>query len=299
MSLVRTFEVTVPGTNEPLHVKGAELRGSGHTFTECADGIWDLTRPDRREALDTFALAYARVRAAEQRELTPEEVRSLPSIHATHPLAGMWEQRAASFARFKKKLHTTSPGVMVDIGAGCGWLSADLSRAGWTAAAVDVTVDGGDGLAAARHHDVDLFTARAEMAALPFAANSMDLAVFNAALHYAANVKDALREAHRVVRPGGVVAVLDSPVFKNPVAGHKMVREFEEHSRVSLGIEAAPLEGPGFVTEDDLSPFDFDRDDAEHRRSLSGQIHKHVGALRARREVATRPLLISRIGEPS
>jgi len=188
---------------------------------------------------------------------------------------------------------------MVDIGAGCGWLAAHFVAKGWTAAAVDVTVSGGDGLAAARHHDAELLLARAEMQALPFATNSLDLAVFNAALHYAASVPQALSEAHRVVRPGGIVAVLDSPVFKKSSAGEQMVREFEEHSRNTLGVPAAPLEGPGFVTHDDLDSFPFTPSGDTTRTSLSGELRKRLGALRAGRETATRPLLISRIGAPS
>jgi len=298
MTETLTFSLTAPGTDTALHLDGVTLRGSGESFGQCRDGIWDLTLESRRDTLDAFATAYAKVRVAEHRELTAAEVRSLPSINPSHPLSGMWSQRAASFERFKNAVADEAPGRLVDIGAGCGWLSAAMTVNGWSAAAVDVTVDGGDGLEAALHHDAKLFLARAEMAALPFASNSIDLAVFNASLHYAGSVRAALTEAQRVVRPGGLVAVLDSPVFNKPEAGHKMVEEFERHSREQLGVDAAPLEGPGFVSDNDLAPFAFTRDDSD-AATISGRVHKRIGALKARREIASRPLLISRIGDPT
>ena len=293
-----TFCLTEPGTDNLLDLDGVTLRGTAQTYGQFAEGIWDLARPFRRVTLDAFAEAYAKVRVAEHRELSAEEVRSLPFIDPSHPLASMWSQRATSFDRFSCAIDKEAPGRVVDIGAGCAWLAAALTRGGWAAAAVDVTVHGGDGLAAARHHDVSLLLARAEMAALPFATNSIDLAVFNASLHYAANVQSALTEAVRVVRPGGLVAVLDSPVFKNADAGHKMVEEFQRHSRDQLGVDAAPLEGPGFVTHHDLTPFAFTRDDGD-TVTLSAKLHKRLGALKARRETASRPLLFTRIGDPS
>lgn len=184
---------------------------------------------------------------------------------------------------------------MVDIGAGCGWLAADLARRGWRCAAIDVTVDGGDGLATARHHDADLFLARAEMEALPFASSSVGLAVFNASLHYAGNVRAALDEAARIVRPGGRVVVLDSPVFSDPESGAAMVRELAAHLMDTVGQAAAEHEGPGYVTTADITALPFHRIDQS--TGLRRRLHQWRGARRAGRETASRPLLIATIGE--
>ena len=43
---------------------------------------------------------------------------------------------------------------------------------------------------------------------LPIAAASVDLVVFDAALHHSRNIWTTLRECHRVLRPGGAVAAL-------------------------------------------------------------------------------------------
>jgi len=292
-----TFSLTEPGTDVPLVERAAQLVGAGATFGQVGEGIWDLIRPERRPVLDRFAADYAAVRAAESRELSAAQVQTLPLIDDNHPLAGMWRERAASHARFKSTIRAVPAGSALDIGAGCGWLAADLARSGWCAAAVDVTVDGGDGLAAARYHNAELLLARAEMQALPFASNSVDLAVFNASLHYAADVSDALVEAARVVRPGGSVVVLDSPVFSDPAAGRSMVDEFVVHSETTLGLRAAQHEGKGFVTEDDLLGHGLAPVHADGR--LRRRVHQWRGARKAGRETATRPLLVATIGDLS
>lgn len=290
-----TFTLTVPGTDIPLVEAEGRLMADGVAFGRASDGVWSLVRHERLPVLDRFAAQYSAVRQAEQRALTPQQIRSLPEIDADHPLAAMWEQRAESYERFRRLTAHRRPGSVLDIGAGCGWLAAHLTRAGWNAAAVDVTVDGGDGLGDARHHRVDMLLARAEMEALPFASSSVDLAVFNAALHYAGDPATALAEAARVVRPGGTVAVLDSPVFCDASAGEAMVAEFAEHVRRTHDVEPATHEGRGFLVRADFEGLAFERVDAVG--GVRARLHRWRGAHRAGRETAVRPLFIATIGE--
>jgi len=290
-----TFILTVPGTEVELAERDHGLVADEWVFTSAGGGIWDLIRPERSAAFATFAEDYAAVRSAEHRDMTPGEIQKLPTVRPDHPLADMWQQRAASHQRFTSALADIKPGCALDIGAGCGWLAADLARKGWQAAAIDVTIDGGDGLSAARHHGAQLLLARAEMEALPFKANSIDLAVFNASLHYAGCAGTALSESARVVRPGGFVVVLDSPIFADPTAGHAMVQEFAAHTIATLGLEAAEHAGPGFLSEADLDSLDFRQVDPPKR--LRSRLHQWRGARRLGREAASRPLLIAKIGD--
>ena len=289
-----TFAVTAPGTDLLLAEQGHELVTGDQRFGLACPGVWDLLQPHRRPALDQFAADYAAVRIAEHRELTAAEVQTLPIVDPDHPLAEMWDQRARTFEQFCAAIAHVEPGHVIDIGAGCGWLAAHLANAGWQAAAIDVTVEGGDGLAAARYHSTEIFLARAEMQVLPFASDTIDLAVFNASLHYAADVSQALREAVRVVRPGGLLGVIDSPVFRDPTAGRAMVDEFDLHAKRSYGLPAAKLEGPGYVTESDLGALDLEQIDPT--RGVRKRLHQWRGARRAGRETATRPLMIATIG---
>lgn len=293
------FAITRPGTDDPLSLDGSDrVAADGHRY-RCVDGVWDFIRPDRQAEVDRFAEAYAAVRDAEHRSPpTADAVRALPYRDLSGRMADMWAKRAQSFDRFLVELPRQTPGRLVDVGAGCGWLAARMASMGWTAAAVDVTVDGGDGLAAARWHEQDLFLARAEMAALPFASGSVDLVVFNASLHYAADVSETLAEAVRVVDGGGTVVIIDSPVFKAPAAGDLMVEEFADQTRRSLGVEPAPHVGPGYVTDADLDrfrrrhrPSSYVR--VDDRSGPVGLIRSMVGARRAGREIAKRPLVLA------
>lgn len=291
------FALTVPGTDIPLVVDEGHLRADGTdgtAFGMVSEVVWDLTHPDQRPTFDRFATEYAAIRTAEQRDLSAEEVRELPQVRADHPLAQMWEQRAASYALLPQALVGLSPGRAIDIGAGCGWLAAGLARMGWTMAATDITVDGGDGLAAARHHAEDLLLVRADMHSLPFASESVDLVVFNASLHYGAPVTGALQEAARVITPGGRIVVMDSPTFEDPAAGHQMVAESHEQLSKTLDVLPAALPGPGFVARDDLVGFAFERLDSASR--VRTAFHRWRGARRAGREVAERPVLVAPIG---
>lgn len=291
-----TFTLTVPGTDDRLE---HDDRGWTHDelrFEVLEHGIIDLTPISARSALDEFAADYAAVRAAEGRALDSDGVRRLPEIDPSHPLADMWAQRRASYQRMCTHLPSAA-GSMLDIGAGCGWLAARLSDRGWKAAALDVTVAGGDGLESARHHDADLLLVRGDMGQLPFETNSLDLAVFNASLHYAADIHGAITEAARVVRPGGTLVVLDSPVFSSAEAGRQMVAEFEQATTERHGVAAATHQGPGFVTWDQLVPFSFEQPGATS--SLRHRFHRWRGARRAGRETAQRPLLIADLGSHS
>lgn len=304
------FELTVPGTDEPLRRDGDRLIGDGASFEQASDRIWDMLPASRRAEFDAFERAYAEVRAAEGRVASPDEVRRLPDTDADHPLADMWRQRRASFDRLCHFLGESgldesssseanpdraSGGRLVDIGAGCGWLAAHLAADGWHAAAVDVVVEGGDGLGAAAHHDADLLLLRADMEALPFASGSIDLAVFNASLHYAADIDGALAEARRVLGPDGVLVVLDSPVFTDPTAGAEMVQEFADHARRTLGVEAATNAGPGYVTATQVAVHDLAEVGAPSTvtdRTIAG-LRRIRGRVRAGREIAARPLLVA------
>lgn len=280
--------LTVPGTDAELSP------ATNPAFGRRSDGIWELVRPERRAAVERFATAYAAVRQAEGRALTPAEFRQLPFLDVEHPASAYWQARATSFKRLLPLLERSDTGLMLDIGAGSGWLAAHAAKRGWSAVAIDVMVQGPDSLAAARHHDVDLMLVQAEMEALPFEGGSVDLAIMNASLHYAGDVRHALEEAVRVVRVGGTLVVLDSPVFADPSAGEQMTADFAAQTAVNLGVCAAPLEGRGFVQRDELARFDFQRlGDSGPIQRIQRGFHRVRGAHRAGREVADRPTLVT------
>jgi SAM-dependent methyltransferase len=82
---------------------------------------------------------------------------------------------------------------------------------------------------------------------LPIADHEADIAVFNASLHYSTDLPWTLREAARVVRSGGRIAVLDSPFYRRRAHGEAMVAEMRATASVTFGERADVLLGLPFV----------------------------------------------------
>lgn len=68
-----------------------------------------------------------------------------------------------------------------------------------------------------------------DFANLPLAAGSMDTVLFHQVLHFAQNPADALREAARVTRAGGRVAIVDFSAHQ-----HEELRERHSHARLGF-----------------------------------------------------------------
>jgi SAM-dependent methyltransferase len=202
-----------------------------------------------------FRTAYAEQRASEGRSYRGDDLLALPYLRRG-PTARQWRVRARTFDAFLKHVvmpeaeRTPAPLAIADLGAGNGWLSHRLARLGHRAVAVDVREDAVDGLGAAEHflaQGSDFERVRASFDELPFAANAFDIAVFNASLHYAVDLKSVLAEAARVVRPWGVIAVLDSPFYDSDKDGAAMVAEKQAGAAVQFGERAGVLLSVQFV----------------------------------------------------
>jgi SAM-dependent methyltransferase len=187
--------------------------------------------PPRRR----WARAYARLRRAEGRGAGGEaELLTLPYLTAG-PLAGQWAIRARTFDAFVRRVVSplakkrARPLVVLDLGAGNGWLSGRLARAGHLCVALDLRVDDVDGLAAGapfRRHLPRMFgRVSSSFDALPFGPTHFDLVVFDASLHLAEGLAKVLGEAARVTARGGAVAILDSPFYARDSAGEEMALE--------------------------------------------------------------------------
>lgn len=202
------------------------------------------------EALARFSAEYAQHRAAEGRGYAGDALLSLPYLRQG-AFAEQWEVRARSFEAFLA--HILRPLAaergrllsILDLGAGNGWLSYRVALEGHSAVALDIRDDSIDGLGAA-----EPFLARvpariervvASFEAIPLTTASVDVAVFNASLHYALDLALALREAARVVRPGGRLAILDSPFYRREHHGLAMVAEKRATAAGQFGARADTL----------------------------------------------------------
>lgn len=203
-----------------------------------------------------FGEAYAHQRAAEGRAYLIDDLLSLP--HLKHgPLKAQWAVRARTFEAFERRvlrplvLARGRPLDLLDLGAGNGWLSYRIAMAGHRTTALDIRADAIDGLGAATPYvarcEGRMAVLSAPFEAIPLAGASMDICLFNAALHYATDLAEVLAEAARVARPDGIIAILDSPFYQTEEAGLAMVAEKMEMAGARFGELAGVLTSIAFV----------------------------------------------------
>lgn len=212
----------------------------------------------RRHRLAPFLDQYRVVRERDgYRSGRAEYYRGLPFTDRHDPQAAVWRIRRRSFARLCRLLprRDGTPAAVLDLGAGCGWLSNRLTLAGWRAVAVDLLADDRDGLGACAHYAHPIACLEADFDALPLARGQFDAVVFNGSLHYAPDVRATLRRAARLLRAGGVLAVVDSPTFERDADGRAMLDRQRRRLHAEYGVRDPVQPGTGFVTFGDLSAF--------------------------------------------
>jgi SAM-dependent methyltransferase len=262
--------------------------------------------PGRAQYFRQFVDEYQTVRAAEGRgSLDGNFYLLLPFADVSGRNCWQWEIRARSYQYFVSRilpaLGTRSLRVL-DLGAGNGWLSHRLALLGHRPVAVDLLVNPLDGLGAASHYLFDLpglFPRfQAEMDHLPFEDHQFECAVFNASFHYSEDYGITLAEALRCVRPGGFIAILDSPWYRNPSAGVQMVSERRRAFQLQFGFPSDALRSRDFLTDADLQAL-------EGQFSIEWDIHcpwygprmaarPWLAALRGKRQPATFRIYIAK-----
>ena len=124
---------------------------------------------------------------------------------------------------------------------------------------------------------------QADMYALPFEADSFDVVTIHHVLHYADDPAAALAEAARVVKPGGVVLVVDfSP--------HDLVELKREHAHVHLGF--ADNQVQGWLRSAGLNPLEphaFPRPPPDDRHLARRARDRRAAAVAAASGLVTSP----------
>jgi ubiquinone/menaquinone biosynthesis C-methylase UbiE len=137
---------------------------------------------------------------------------------------------------------------VLDLGAGNGWLSYQLSKRGHTVAAIDLQTNKSDGLGAYAHYDMPFTSIQAEFDHLPFIADQCDVAIFNSSFHYSTQYKTTLTESLRVLQPNGRVIILDTPIYFDAASGAQMVTERQAQFQRAYGFASDAMPSENFLT---------------------------------------------------
>jgi 2-polyprenyl-3-methyl-5-hydroxy-6-metoxy-1,4-benzoquinol methylase len=243
------------------------LQLTGHESYHCPadgfdfhkeDGIWKFLPPHRLMHYERFIKEYETVRMSEGRSSTGEFYRHLPFQDLSGLRPGDWKIRAVSFRALLEKVlipmeqELRQSLVILDLGAGNGWLSNRLAQRGHSLAAVDLVCNNWDGLGTYVHYETPFTPIQAEFNWLPFRDAGIDLVIFNASLHYSTDYETTLHEAMRVLHPGGELVIMDSPVYRDPKSGFQMVSERESAFTRQFGFPSNTLPSENFLTEERL-----------------------------------------------
>ncbi|WP_251106678.1 class I SAM-dependent methyltransferase [Alloacidobacterium dinghuense] len=246
-----------------------------------------------------FIEDYQTIRAAEGRGSLQEDFYlNLPYQDVTGKNAWQWKIRARTFDCLIKKVlpqiihdRKQSP-IVLDLGAGNGWMSYRLALAGYKPIAVDILTNDQDGLGAAVHfekHLDHLFPRfRAEMSRLPFADDQFDAVIFNASFHYAEDDQAAIREALRCTKKHGAVIIADSPWYSAAKSGEQMVAERQAAFTKQYGTASDSIASVEYLTDKRLAHLEqafnvrWERDTPFY--GLQWTVRPLLAKLRGRRE---------------
>ena len=195
-----------------------ERREAGFTFVRLAPGLqagdngfgplWPLLRAQFDAAADTAQGRADDARLEEVRRLRKENFEE----HGDPEAGGHQLVPGRSWAAWSRALaHLLPPISVADLGCGEGYLTAEAARFARRVIAVDRSsaVLARARELAHRRRLKNITWKRGELEALPLKDASVEVALLSQSLHHAADPAAALREAVRILKPGGRVLVLD------------------------------------------------------------------------------------------
>jgi len=205
---------------------------------------------DEIAAVWPFLVSYERVR---RDECWGGDDLDLPFQPRRH--RDIWNIRLRTFRAFESLATKVNPGLALDIGAGNCWMTRYLQRWGFDPIAVDINSSEADGLRAGQKfidEGAVFLRILARMERLPFASGRIRLLATNASFHYARDFRAALSEFERVLTPGGMIAIVDTPFYESAGDGERMMAERVREFRRRYGMTEELARSSRYLTFKEL-----------------------------------------------
>jgi SAM-dependent methyltransferase len=207
---------------------------------------------EQQKQYSSFLEGYPLLRRHEGWERDEAYYLALPTVPPGDPTSFVWNIRRRSLRVLdtllaREKTSDSEPKAWaLDLGAGNAWLSRHLTHLGYHTVALDLVVSGLDSLSGARlyidHDGIWIGRIQASMSRLPLRDSAFALCAISAALHYA-DLQETLRSVHRVLQPGGLLLITDSPFYTHPEPGEAMAAERQAQINSTLGDHSPHLPG--------------------------------------------------------
>jgi SAM-dependent methyltransferase len=191
----------------------------------------------------------------------------------------------------------TGPGDALDAGAGRGIASYALARDGFTVTALEPDpsdlVGGGAIRSLARDASLAIRVEENLSERLPFEDDSFDVIFARAVLHHIADLPAAMREFHRVLRPGGVflaarehvvTSSADLPAFFD---SHALHHRYGGENAHPVGVYQEAIRQAGFTLEQTIGSLDSAINyGPQSTREINRRIAAQLMPVRALRPIA-------------
>jgi SAM-dependent methyltransferase len=240
-----------------------------HTIYSVLNGLPCLMVEGDLWEAEPFLEHYEKVREGEGLAFPLDTVRALPDLPpdtCTRSLTALWRRRRDAYDRLLAilRIRTSLEGDtlnILELGAGTGWLSSCLHALGYQVVATDICRSHRHGLGMASQlanspgaggRESSFLCIQASMERLPFVDQQFDVVVAAASLHYARSVTRAVREAARVLAPGGAIMLVDTPLYETASGGEAVVARHLAEQRERFGSDGARAVGPCFLVRADL-----------------------------------------------
>ena len=168
------------------------------------NGVYFLTPPS-----SDFEDAYTAIRNKEKRLLTDENVLLLPHSKINQ---NEWKKRIWTLNQFEEYLTKKRFESILDIGCGNGWFTSRLSKHAETVIGLDVGVTELEQAARCFCHEKCTFICCSNWKEIP--EKTFDCITFNGSAHYFDTNAEFWESLYRLLKPGGEIHLLDSPIYE-------------------------------------------------------------------------------------